>query len=120
MSFWSFMFDSDISQRVDISHLQETATTDRVTLMDLEKRVRVLEEDLARVVLINEAFVRTLKARGLCDDAELKALVDAIDGEDGKVDGRMSPTAVAPGFCPQCGRPRASRGRHCYYCGAGG
>ena len=51
------------------------------------------KRELERMRLLNAALIRLLVQRGLITQAELDAMADAIDLEDGVRDGQMRPAA---------------------------
>jgi hypothetical protein len=55
---------------------------------DLSRRLDLLAAENAELKLYLAAVVRLLVAKGTVTDAELRRIVDALDREDGRADGR--------------------------------
>ena len=51
------------------------------------------------------------------DDSRLAARVTEIDMRDGKLDGRIAPSAEMAPLCPKCSRKLAKKRPFCLYCG---
>lgn len=80
-----------------------------------EGRVRKLEQDIERLLLITEALWEILKDKHGYDDSELFRRISELDLGDGRVDGRKAPGV--PEECPHCGRVMIGRSPVCQYCG---
>lgn len=59
-----------------------------------DRRLEALEFEVDRLKLYVAAMMRLLIQGGVVDRVELQQVVDAIDREDGVVDGRMSRTPM--------------------------
>ena len=80
----------------------------------LRRDVRILENNLARAFLINEALWELMQKKlHLTEDDLNKKLYD-IDMRDGQLDGKNQPN---PSKCPNCNRPVSARHAACIYCG---
>lgn len=73
-----------------------------------------LRARLDRMALFTEALWQILTQRVGIEEAELLEAVRALDLSDGKLDGKVKPTAVT---CPSCERVIAKRRHQCIYCG---
>ncbi len=78
-------------------------------------KVQILEADVERLLMITEALWTILKEQNGFTDDELRERVQAIDMRDGKLDGRVAPSA--PDSCAACKRPLARKRPRCIYCG---
>ena len=111
------MFDLlfDLYQQRRINEVEETAQDSGRKASDFQERVRMLEESVARLALVNAAMWSLLKDRTGLTDAALTARIRDIDLRDGVEDGKLTPVVQT---CAQCGRTLAPRHRRCIYCGA--
>lgn len=80
----------------------------------LASRVQILEEQLGRLRLVNQALWELLRDQAGLDRYVLERKIEEIDARDGRVDGRMSEIGLK---CPQCGRVSNSKHGKCLYCG---
>ena len=96
----------DAAATADIAHARSH---------DLERRVRVLEEEVDSLTLITMAMWELFgKANGLFLK-DLEAKMAEIDLRDGQLDGKYRST---PKKCPQCNHALGERRKVCIYCGA--
>ena len=72
-----------------------------------------LHERIDRLTLAMEAMWSLLEADGYTAE-QLKARIDEIDGSDGAVDGRRTPTVAQ---CARCGAKVAAGLPACQFCG---
>lgn len=63
---------------------------DRMNQLDRDQRVAELEGELARQRLAIQALTRFLITKGIVQQAELDAFIQAVDAEDGVVDGKLA------------------------------
>ncbi|NQZ68213.1 MAG: hypothetical protein HRT89_09090 [Lentisphaeria bacterium] len=77
--------------------------------------VSYLENEVERLLMISEAMWCFIKENHDLKDEDLFAKVIEIDGKDGKVDGRVSPTV--PKNCPECDRVLPKKKPFCFFCG---
>lgn len=112
----SGMFDLlfDLYQQRRINDVEETAQASGRKATDFQERVRMLEDSVARLALVNAAMWSLLKDRTGLTDAALTARVRDIDLRDGVEDGKITPNVQT---CAKCGRTLAPRHRRCIYCG---
>ena len=68
--------------------------------------------------MISEALWTLVKEQHGYDDEALAGRIREIDMKDGKLDGRVAPSA--PSVCPNCGRTLSRQRPVCMYCGASG
>ncbi len=81
----------------------------RGEMVDVQHRLDSLE-------LACAGLWKLLKDKHGYTNEELTAAVNAVDAEDGKIDGRIMPVQSS---CPQCHRPLLSRTSvKCLWCGA--
>jgi hypothetical protein len=73
-----------------------------------------LQAELNRLTLACAAMWTLLKEHGHTDE-ELLARMEQLDLRDGKLDGRMTPEAIA---CAACGRKTRPGRRSCLFCGS--
>jgi hypothetical protein len=74
-----------------------------------------MQADIERLLMITEEFWNILKEKHGYTDEDLIQRVQAIDMQDGRLDGRVA--RQTPTTCPQCGRPAARKRIACMYCG---
>jgi len=79
-----------------------------------EHRVKLLEENLAKALMICEALWELLSERTGATQEELQAKLRDVDLRDGKLDGKNQRAARD---CPACGRTVGPRRTLCMYCG---
>ena len=78
------------------------------------RQIRELEQQVQRLMLLNQALWELLRDRLQLTDADLERMAHEVDMRDGVEDGRMTDTAVR---CPTCGRVSSSKHWRCLYCG---
>ena len=79
-----------------------------------ERKVRMLEENLSKTMLICEALWELLSQRSGLTVQDLHNKLYEIDMRDGVLDGKNQRKAVE---CPGCGRMVGPRHSVCLYCG---
>lgn len=125
MSVWKYMFDSDWLQRSDIERLDKASYvlarrlgTAQRTARRLEERVSELEDEIGRLVLLNETLLRLLERKGHLNRNEFRALlveVDLLDGvQDGQLRRKTPPKAVVA--CAWCGAENPKGQAKCDQC----
>ncbi|MEA3213808.1 MAG: hypothetical protein QOE70_6865 [Chthoniobacter sp.] len=80
-----------------------------------DARVRELELQVERLLLITEALWRLLQEKHGFDENELVRMITMIDLEDGKLDGRKPASPPKP--CPKCQRILSKNRPRCLFCG---
>ncbi len=77
-------------------------------------KIRILEDNLAKSMLLNEVLWELISQRLNLSEADLLKKVEEIDLRDGKLDGKNQRKAVK---CPSCGHTVSARHAACLYCG---
>lgn len=95
------------SQQAAVSRISSKTQT-------LKRTVEDLENNVARLSLLNQALWELLRDRLKLSDADLEQMAREIDLRDGVEDGKITNVAVK---CPQCGRVSNSKHYKCLYCG---
>jgi len=90
------------------------SAADRVAIDDARSRARELEDEVARLKLLNQALWELLRDKLTLTDADLETRAAQIDMRDGVKDGKISNVALK---CPTCGRVSSSKRWKCMYCG---
>jgi len=83
-------------------------------MANLQSQVTMLENNLAKALMINEALWEILRDRLNLTEDDLNSKLYDIDMRDGKLDGKNQSPATK---CPQCQRTVSSRHAACLYCG---
>ena len=127
MSFFRYLFDNDWIQRQDIDNLEERASELEYRVLrsghsskTLETDVAQLRRDVSRMMLRLEAIQRTLADKGLCSREDLVRRMQAIDAEDGVIDGKMTLPSSGEAdlrYCDSCQHYNPARLQACQYCG---
>lgn len=86
---------------------KHTADSMRSNVLDLQRQVDSL-------TLACQAMWELFSESTDSNEDVLIQRMTEIDGRDGKMDGRISPTMQQ---CPKCRRPNSSKRSHCLYCG---
>ena len=98
---------SDITASIEATHASNQAK-------QAQRSVKMLQEDLARTMLICEALWELLSHRTGLTVKDLHDKLYEIDMRDGQLDGKNQRKAVE---CPGCGRTVSPRHAACLYCG---
>ena len=107
----SVVHDSGITAR----HAEQTASRASREARNVKLQIKLLEANLAKALLINEALWEFIKKQqGLRDD-DLREKIYQIDMRDGTLDGKNQRSQVAQ--CPKCNRNVGPRHPACLYCG---
>jgi hypothetical protein len=127
MSFFRYLFDNNWMQRADIDNLEERAGELEYRILQSGQSSRNLETDMAhlrrdvsRMMLMLEAIQRTLADKGLCSREDLVQRMQAIDAEDGLVDGKMTLPSSGKAelrYCDSCQHFNPAHLLACQYCG---
>ena len=91
MSLLNWIFD--IYQHSQIDKAREEAAAARAELQSVRSSGGHIDPDrllhaLEEIALATKALQRTLIDKGICNNAEFRALLEKIDHEDGRADGR--------------------------------
>jgi hypothetical protein len=82
---------------------------------NLRNRVKILENNVAKALLINEALWELIREKLRLTDDELNDKLYAVDMRDGTLDGKNQRSHAMK--CPQCNRTVSHRHAACLYCG---
>lgn len=95
-----------------------TASQARASAKRAEAASEAMKGEIERLLIITEALWLLLKEKhGLSEDELIRTIAE-IDLRDGRLDGRVAPSADGPPKnCPECGRPLVRRRPVCIYCG---
>jgi hypothetical protein len=82
--------------------------------------VEGLRADVEKLFMLTEALWSFLKTQHGYTDEDLVARLQAIDLQDGRLDGKNASQIKQPSSCPACSRPvlRRQAAAQCLYCGA--
>jgi ribosomal protein L32 len=80
----------------------------------VERQVRVLEANLAKSMMINEALWELIRDQHGLTEKDLHEKLYEVDMRDGVLDGKHQRKAVE---CPNCGHTVSPRHPACIYCG---
>ena len=96
------------------SSAERAAAGAQHTAQRAEQRIKLLEANLAKALMISEALWELLAEKaGLTEDDLHKKLYE-VDMRDGVLDGKNQRQATE---CPACNRTVSSRHAACLYCG---
>jgi len=82
---------------------------------DLQHRMRILEDNLAKALMINESLWEIMKSQHKLTEDDLNEMLYMIDMRDGQLDGKNQRSAAVS--CPNCQRSISPRHAACIYCG---
>jgi len=82
---------------------------------NVKLQVRLLEANLAKVLMINEALWEFIKQHHRLSEDDLREKIYQIDMRDGTLDGKHQRSTVTE--CPRCHRKVGPRHPTCLYCG---
>ena len=82
---------------------------------NLRNRIKILENNVAKTLLINEALWEIIREKLRLTDDEFNEKLYAIDMRDGTLDGKNQRSHAMK--CPQCNRMVSHRHAACLYCG---
>ena len=82
---------------------------------ELQITLKMLEDNLAKSLMINEALWEIIRDKLGLTDAQLNEKLYTIDMRDGELDGKNQRSGAAE--CPKCHRMVSSRHPACLYCG---
>lgn len=77
-------------------------------------KIRWLEDNLARTLMVCEAMWEILRDEHGYSDEKLQAKIEEIDLRDGVLDGKNKQET---NLCKSCGRKSSPRHEACLYCG---
>ena len=82
--------------------------------VNLGNRIKILENNVAKALLINEALWELIREKLRLTDDELNEKLYAVDMRDGELDGKNQRSIAVK--CPQCNRMVSPRHAACLYC----
>ncbi len=101
MGWGRTLFLGDMGNRLDIedterdvSHLKREIAGAFQKDMSQDRKINALVAENAELKLYLASIIRLLTAKGVVSDEELRAMVDAVDAEDGRSDGRLDGAIV--------------------------
>lgn len=106
----------DLRQNHEIEQAKSKADRANGKANLAQEEINALNWKVEKLTMITEALWRIVKQSQKLDDGYLKSLVDEIDMQDGKLDGKVAKTA--PSLCPKCTRVLSNKIKKCVYCGA--
>lgn len=109
-----FGFLWDLHQQQRLTDLQADADRARLDADAVTNQHRDLLRRFERLELVCVAMHSLLQEKLAIPDAEIAERVRQFDLQDGRLDGRYTPT---PASCKHCGRPISLHRGHCLYCG---
>lgn len=111
MSLWTLAYLMH-SMETQAANAKAQSATQQAA--NVQSKTRLLEVQVERLSLLNQALWEILCDKLGLTDAELMKMAEEIDVRDGKRDGKITARAVR---CPQCQRVNNSRHSQCMYCG---
>lgn len=93
-----------------------TPTGDAGHTRTLEAQITDLQFEVERLLMVTEALWGIVRETHNLGEDELTTRVNAIDMEDGRLDGRVAATDT-PHLCPRCNRVLSKHRPRCIYCG---
>ncbi len=106
----------ELYQNSRISQAKSKASDAKSSSTRAQQEVNALNWKVEKLYMITEALWRTLKESQGLEDSFLENLVEEIDAEDGKLDGKVAKSS--PLECPGCGRAMSAKLKKCIYCGS--
>lgn len=103
-----------VSQTAENVKSHRTAARAESKAASLRRQTRLLEANLAKVLLISEALWEMLRDNLGLTDEQLREKIYEVDMRDGTLDGKHQRKAVE---CPSCSHMVSSRHPACLYCG---
>jgi len=83
--------------------------------VNLRNRIKILENNVAKALLINEGLWELIRDKLHLTDDDLNEKLYAVDMRDGTLDGKNQRSSAKK--CPQCNRMVSPRHAACIYCG---
>lgn len=95
MGWGRMLLLGNVGQQLDIQDAEQALASLRTEVESatqadatLSRRLELLTAENAELKLYLAAIIRLLVAKGTVTDAELRLIVDSLDREDGRADGR--------------------------------
>ena len=100
MSFWSYLFDNEFSQRQDINNLRATSRVRarqlRRQTRESRERLQELEEEVGELALLTRALLTYLRESGGIDPEKFAEVLERVDLDDGVLDGKLGENPPHP------------------------
>ena len=106
-------FDDDFGG--SISSRGSSSASSSVNVTRLERKIKQLEANLAKSLMINEAIWELLRDRAGITEQQFNDKLYEVDMRDGVLDGKNQRNQAVP--CPNCNRKVSNRHSACIYCG---
>lgn len=94
---------------------QNTAQLADARAYEADRQADRNEQDIERLLMVTEALWRIVKQKHGLGDRDLEQLVEAIDLEDGFLDGKVR--RVQEDTCDNCQKTITRNRSNCLYCG---
>lgn len=104
----------NLHQQRRISEVEEAASHASRSASDIHHRLRLMEEQIDKLLLINQAMWSLMRGQLGLTEQHLLDRIRQLDLEDGIEDGKITRPVTN---CPACRRTFSSRHRKCLYCG---
>lgn len=101
-------------QTAENIHASKTAERAKGKATAMQRRINVLQANLAKALLISETLWEFIKEKHGFTDEQLREKVYEVDMRDGTLDGKNQRKAVE---CPNCRHMVSPRHPACVYCG---
>lgn len=114
------MFDLfwNLHQQQQIGEVCSDVAQAKAKSSEASLRLVSLENNLRRLMLINQAMWELLRGQTSVTDEQLFEKIEEIDLRDGRLDGQFNPATVRQ--CSHCGRTLSRSHPRCIYCGQPG
>lgn len=94
---------------------QNADSSTKNAVSNLQVDLKMLESNLAKALLINEALWELIRDKHHLTEDDLNNKLYEIDMRDGQLDGKNQRNTAVP--CPKCNRTVSARHATCLYCG---
>ena len=108
------VFAMAAAQTAENIHASKTAERAKSKASAMQSRIKYLEANLAKAMLISETLWEFIKENHGLNDEQLHEKIYEVDMRDGALDGKNQRKAVE---CPNCGHMVSARHPSCLYCG---
>ena len=116
MHFSAFSIASGAARdSVSSGHASADSTAARSAARQAQNQVRILEANLAKALMINEALWELMRDKLKLTEEDINNKLYEIDMRDGVLDGKNQRPVSE---CHECHRKVSSRHPACLYCGA--
>lgn len=90
-----------------------TTTQNKHRSQDIQQHIKVLEERINSLYLLNLAALELLQESGT-PRHKIEEKIEEIDLRDGSKDGKLAPAT----HCPDCGHRVSKKRANCFFCGS--